>query len=236
MNVVPDTSAIIDGRASERVESGPYEGASILVPEAVVGELESQANDGRDSGWEGMEELQRLASLADEGTIELEYVGRRASASERGAAHEGDVDALIREVAADRDATLLTSDVVQAEVARAKRIDVEYVEPRGRDTEHLLIEEFFDDVTMSVHLRAGARPRAKRGELGDMHYETIREDVSSEEELREFAHDVEESARANPDGFVELEEPGMTIVQFRQYRIAIARPPFSDALEITAVR
>jgi ATPase len=28
----------------------------------------------------------------------------------------------------------------------------------------------------------------------------------------------------------------MTIVQFREYRIAIARPPFSDGLEITAVR
>ncbi|PSP68455.1 ATPase, partial [Halobacteriales archaeon QH_6_68_27] len=35
---------------------------------------------------------------------------------------------------------------------------------------------------------------------------------------------------------VELDEPGMTIVQFRDLRIAIARPPFSDAMEITAVR
>jgi ATPase len=236
MTVVPDTSVIIDGRVSERVEAGDYEGEVVLVPEVVVGELESQANAGRDSGWEGLEELQRLATLVDEGVLELEYVGRRASQSERRSAHEGDVDAIVRDVAEEREATLLTSDVVQAEVARAKRIEVDYLEPRGRDTEHLTIEEFFDEGTMSVHLRSGTRPRAKRGTIGEMHYETIREEPSTEEELREYAHDVEESARAHPEGFVELEEPGMTIVQFREFRIAIARPPFADGFEITAVR
>jgi ATPase len=236
MNVVPDTSAIIDGRVSERVESGAYDGARILVPEVVVGELESQANAGRDSGWEGLAELQRLAERADAGTISVEYVGRPASESERTDAHEGDIDAIIRELAAEHDATLLTSDGVQAEVARAKRIDVEYVEPRGRDTEHLSIESLFDDQTMSLHLRAGAKPKAKRGDIGDMHYEIIRDEPATEAELKEYAHDIEESARASPDGFIELEEPGMVIVQFHEYRIAVARPPFADAYEITAVR
>jgi ATPase len=54
--------------------------------------------------------------------------------------------------------------------------------------------------------------------------------------MKEFAHDIAETARASPDGFVELDEPGMTIVQYRSYRIAVARPPFSDGFEITAVR
>ena len=236
MHVVPDTSAVIDGRPSERVASGEYEGATVAVPEAVVGELESQANDGRDSGWDGLSELQRLAEFADEGRIELVYVGRRAEVDERHAAAEGDVDALIRDLAERRDATLLTSDVVQAEVARAKGLAVDYVEPKGRDTEHLLLEELFDDETMSLHLRAGARPKAKRGSIGEMRYEYVAESVSTEDELREYAHDVEETARASPEGFVELDEPGMTIVQFGQYRIALARPPFADAFEITAVR
>ncbi|MFB6079815.1 MAG: PINc/VapC family ATPase [Haloferacaceae archaeon] len=236
MNVVPDTSAVIDGRVSERIASGEYADATVYVPEAVVGELESQANAGRDSGWEGLSELQALADRADGGALTVEYVGRRAVADERDAAAEGEIDALIRDLAAEHDATLLTSDVVQAEVGRAKGLAVDYVEPRGRDTEHLEIESFFDDETMSVHLRTGARPRAKRGEIGDMHYEPIREEVSTDEDLRELTHDVEETARASPDGFVELDEPGMTIVQFREYRIALARPPFADAYEITAVR
>jgi ATPase len=100
----------------------------------------------------------------------------------------------------------------------------------------LALENFFDPETMSVHLKTGVRPMAKRGTIGEMHYEEIREEVLSEGDLREYAADIESGARASPDGFVELDEPGMTIVQFREYRIALARPPFSDAMEITAVR
>ncbi|MFB6167969.1 MAG: PINc/VapC family ATPase [Haloferacaceae archaeon] len=235
MDIVPDTSAVVDGRVTERLDAGEYPDARILVPEAVVGELESQANDGRDSGWDGLAELQRLVDRTEDG-LTVEYVGRRTTGDERSAAHEGDIDAVIRDIAEDRDATLLTSDGVQAEVGRAKGLTVDYVEPRGRDTESLRIEGLFDDTTMSLHLRTGTPPKAKRGAIGDMHYETIRDEATTEDEMRDYAHDVVESARASPQGFVELEEPGMTIVQFRQYRIAVARPPFADAFEITAVR
>jgi len=236
MNVVPDTSVVIDGRVSERVESGEFAGATVSIPEAVVAELESQANEGQDSGWDGLEELQRLADLADAGEIELEYVGERPDEIARGAAEEGEIDAIIRDLAAEMEATFVTSDVVQSEVAKAKGLDVEYLTPRGRDVERLAIEDFFDDETMSVHLRTDMRPKAKRGEIGDMHYEIIRDDPVSEEQLREWAHEIVEGARASPDGFIEIDEPGMKIVQFRSYRIAIARPPFSDGWEITAVR
>ncbi|WP_136688294.1 PINc/VapC family ATPase [Halorhabdus amylolytica] len=236
MNIVPDTSVIIDGRVSERVVEGEFADATVSVPEAVVGELEAQANEGRQTGWDGLGELKRLADLADEGRIDVEYVGRRPEASEKHAAQEGDVDALIRDLAADHGATLVTSDVVQSEVARAKGLDVVFIEPVGRDVEALDIAEFFDETTMSVHLKVGAKPMAKRGAIGDMHYEAIRNEPSTEDQLKEYAHDIEESARASPDGFIEIDEPGMTIVQFREYRIAIARPPFADALEITAVR
>ncbi|SFR37584.1 ATPase [Halogeometricum rufum] len=235
MKIVPDTSAVIDGRVSERVESDD-EVTTICVPEAVVGELESQANQGYDTGWEGLSELQRLAELADDGVVTVKYVGRRTKPSEATGAHEGDIDAVIRDVAEEQEATLLTSDQVQAEVARAKGIDVEFVEARTRGSGDLVIEEFFDDQTMSVHLKTGTKPKAKRGAIGEMHYQTIDEEVSDEETMKAWADDIENSARASPDGFVELSEPGMNIVQFRDYRIAIARPPFADGIEITAVR
>ena len=238
MNVVPDTSAVVDGRVTERVESGAYEGATLFVPEAVVGELEAQANDGLEVGWEGLSELQRLAGFADEGRIEVEFVGRRPSTGEQRGAGEGDVDALIRDLAVEYDATLLTSDVVQAEVGKAKGVAVEYVAPQERDvgSGELAIAHFFDDETMSVHLRSGSKPKAKRGDIGDMHYEVIADEVTGEDQVRDWGDDIINSARGDPDGFIEMEEPGMTIVQFREYRIAIARPPFADGFEITAVR
>ena len=236
MEIVPDTSVIIDGRISEHVADGEFAGATVVVPEAVVGELESQANDGRETGWEGLEELQRLVELHEAGDITVEYVGRRPDALEKRDAGEGEIDALIRDVAGEREATLVTSDDVQAEVARAKGYDVIALEPEVREVTHLAIEEYFDEGTMSLHLKVGVRPMAKRGTIGEMRYETIGEDILTESQLIEYAADIEESARAHPDGFVELDEPGMTIIQFREYRIAIARPPFSDAMEITAVR
>ena len=237
MNVVPDTSAVVDGRVSERVEDGTYSAATVLVPEAVVGELESQANDGLESGWDGLSELKRLADFADEGTIELEYVGERAGGDARSHAHEGDVDALIRDIAADRDATLLSSDVVQAEVARAKGIDVEYVEPVARGVvDELPIQHLFTDETMSVHLKTGAKPKAKRGALGEMRYEVVDEQETSEAQMDEWATAIVDLARQSNEGFIELSDDGMDIVQFRNYRIAVARPPFADGIEITAVR
>ncbi|EMA69493.1 ATPase [Halorubrum aidingense JCM 13560] len=237
MNVVPDTSAVIDGRVSERVADGSYEGVTVLVPEAVVGELESQANDGLESGWDGLSELKRLADFADDGTIGLEYVGERASGDARSHAHEGDVDALIRDIAADHGATLLSSDIVQAEVARAKGIDVEYVEPVARGVvDELPIQDFFTDETMSVHLKTGTKPKAKRGSLGEMRYVVIDEEPTGEEQMREWATAIVDLARQSNEGFIELSDDGMDIVQFRNYRIAVARPPFADGIEITAVR
>jgi ATPase len=246
MEIVPDTSVVIDGRVSTQVAADAdadsegngmgFAGATVVVPEAVVGELEAQANDGRETGWEGLEELQALVELAESGTIDVEYVGRRPDAVEKRDAGEGEIDALIRDIAGDRGATLVTSDDVQAEVARAKGLDVEFIEPRGRSVDHLEIENFFDEATMSVHLKVGVKPYAKKGSIGDMHYQPIRDDVATEEELRGYAEDIIDAARDSPDGFLELDEPGMSIVQFRDMRIAIARPPFSDAREITAVR
>ena len=237
MNVVPDTSAVVDGRVSERVADGTYESVTVFVPEAVVGELESQANDGLESGWDGLSELKRLADYADDGAIELRYVGERASGDAKSNAHEGDVDALIRDLAADHDATLLSSDVVQAEVARAKGIDVEYVEPVARGVvDELPVRDFFTDETMSVHLKTGTVPKAKRGTLGEMRYVEIDDEETDETQMREWANAIVDLARQSNEGFIELSDDGMDIVQFRNYRIAVARTPFADGIEITAVR
>ncbi|MFC7176256.1 PINc/VapC family ATPase [Halosegnis marinus] len=234
MNLLPDTSAVVDGRVSEREDV-----ETVLVPNAVVAELESQANDGRDAGWAGLEELQRLVERAESGDLSLDYVGRRPTNEETVGAGEGDIDALIRDLAAEHDAVLLTSDTVQAEVARATGVPVEYVEPKvddGADEEGLELERYFDAKTMSVHLKTGVAPMAKRGDIGDITYGAIGEEPLTEAAMRCIAQDVESTARASSKGFVELEEPGMRIVQYRDYRIAVARPPFSDGIEVTAVR
>ncbi|GGM70104.1 ATPase [Halarchaeum rubridurum] len=236
MKIVPDTSVVIDGRISRRVESGEYAGATVYVPEAVIGEIEAQANNGREIGWDGLSELQRLAELADAGDIDVEYVGERASEAEIQRASAGAIDAKIRDLAVAHDATFVTSDIVQAEVAKAKGLAVEYLEPEAREVEALAIENYFDESTMSVHLKDGVVPMAKRGDVGNITYQEIGETELDTETLKEYASEIRDTAKRSDDAFIELSEEGMTIAQVRDMRIAIATPPFSDGFEITAVR
>ena len=58
----------------------------------------------------------------------------------------------------------------------------------------------------------------------------------TEYELRSMAQELLERAKRDPDGFIELEKRGVTVVQIGSLRISIARRPFSDGMEITVVR
>ena len=75
--IVPDTSVIIDGRITAKLKEGEYRQATIIIPEALVSELEAQANRGREIGFKGLEELKELSEMAKKGEIRLDYQGKR---------------------------------------------------------------------------------------------------------------------------------------------------------------
>jgi ATPase (PilT family) len=233
---VPDTSVLIDGRITKLIDDGELSGATIIIPEAVISELEAQANQGREIGFKGLNELKSLAERKRSGEVDLIYVGRRPTADEIKLASVGEIDAMIRTVAVENDATFITSDIVQSEVARAKGLDVTYLQPEKGAEKPLLLQRFFTRDTMSVFLKEGVPPRAKRGSIADLRLVNIRKTRMSEKEIRAIATDVIEQAKSRSDGFIEIERRGATIVQLGSIRIAIARPPFSDGIEITAVR
>jgi ATPase len=87
-----------------------------------------------------------------------------------------------------------------------------------------------------VYLKERVCPSAKKGTINDMKLVKIREQPTSEYELRALAQEILERAKRDPDGFIEVEKRGITVVQIGSMRIAIARRPFSDGMEITAVR
>ena len=241
LKIVPDTSVIIDGRISHlintgEIETGEYNKTEIIVPEAAVAELESQANQGREIGFAGLTELQKLCKFAEEGKISIRFAGSRPTLEQVKLASGGEIDALIRQIAIDNNARFITSDTIQSEVARAKGLDVMYLRPQGEDFTPLAIDQFFDEYTIAVYLKERARPVAKRGSIKDQTLVTIRDNPMNEYELRVIAQEVLERARRDPDGFIEMERKGATVVQIGSMRIAISRRPFSDGMEITAVR
>lgn len=234
--LVPDTSVVIDGRISARVKSGDLAGKRIVIPEAVVAELEAQANHGRDTGVKGLEELRRLSELAKSGKIELEYVGVRPNLDQIKLAGGGEIDAMIRDVALEIGASFITSDGTQFKVAQAMGIDVEYVRPQRDPIKQLSLERYFTDDTLSIHLKEGTIPMAKRGKVGDFSLVRIADKPLTERDLRDISREIFDRVKVDPEGYIELEKIGASVIQLGPMRIAIAKPPFSDGLEITAVR
>src|SRR5512136_2535470 len=234
--LVPDTSVVIDGRVSAKIKAGELQGRRVVVPEAVVAELEAQANHGRDIGLRGLEELRKLSELAKTGKIELEYVGIRPNLDQIKLAGGGEIDAMIRDVALELGASFLTSDQVQFRVAEAMGLEVEYMRPQREALKPLSIEKYFTEDTLSVHLKEGAIPMAKRGKVGEFSLVRIGDRPQTERELRDISREIYERAKVDPEGYVEMEKIGAAVIQLGPMRIAIAKPPFSDGLEITAVR
>ena len=89
---------------------------------------------------------------------------------------------------------------------------------------------------MSVHLKENVVPAAKRGMPGRWDFVKIGEEKLTKDEVKDMAKEIVEEAEMREDGFIEIQRRGSTIIQLGNYRIVIARPPFADGYEITAVR
>ncbi len=98
------------------------------------------------------------------------------------------------------------------------------------------LKAFFDERTMSVHLVEKNPPRAKRGEPGNWELVELSDRILTYEELDILAEAILTSAEHDNDSFIEIEEVGAAVVQLRNLRIAIARRPFADKMEISAIR
>jgi ATPase len=233
---VLDTSIIIDGEITKMLEAGDIEESSeIIIPLAVLDELQSQASTNKEHGFVGLEEIKKMRELAKAKNIELKFVGERPDLDDIRLAKQGRIDAIIKDVAMQESATLITADYVQALVAEAQGIKTMHIRATIK-TSDLEFEKYFDETTMSVHLKEGTFPMAKRGKPGNFQLVRIGEERSTYEELTNIIMEVSEASRVKHAGSVEISRSGATVIQFGNFRIAITRPQFSDGLEVTIVR
>ena len=236
---MPDTSVLVDGRITELLKSGDFPNARVLVPMSALAELEAQANRHVESGVAGLDELAALQRMAGEGRITVQFVGARPSSDEIGRAAAGAIDARIRDPAVSEGALYVTSDRVSAHAAAAQGIRHHYIRPIVKETPdltHLKLWSLFDPQTMSVHLKADCVPMVKRGQPGAVRYEPVGHKEMGHKELRDIVRECVEYTKRDYSSFTEMEKEGCTVLQLGPMRIAIAQPPFSDGLELTAVR
>lgn len=225
---VLDVDAILDGSAKKLIESGKITG-KVLIHKAIVEFFYSEARRGRSSGITGLDELASITQGIP--GIEVSIVDDEKTP--RDLDYEI-VKRVVRDYAWRVGGILVTSDEVQLRAARALGVPVVF---SGKETMgKLRIEEYFDERTMSVHLKEGAPPLAKIGRPGRWVFVKLADAPMTREELERIAREVIEAATHRRDGFVEIDRLGSTIVQLGDYRIVITRPPLSEGWEITAVR
>jgi len=234
--IVPDTSAIIEGAISNFIDQNDLNYPEIIVPEAVIAELEYQTNKGHSFGQKGLNELKKLQKLADSGELAITFTGKRPNNYEISFSKTGEIDAIIRDLAKLELATLITADKIQSEVAKAQGLSVIYIKQEDKSGFELSITNYFDDETMSVHLKENVPPMAKKGKPGNINLVKLDSKPISYDYLEKLADEIVEMSRHDFKTYLEVDEEGAMVIQSREYRISIAKPPFSEGMEITAVR
>lgn len=238
---VPDTSVIFNGSIISLIEDGDLGNKpTIIVPKIVLAEIEYRSNIQREIGFFGINILQSLREFHNKGIINLEILGNRPTREEIKLAPGGELDALIREEAKKNDAVLITTDRIQGEIGVFEDLEVFYVKDRTTqrrlEIENLQFMKYFDDMTMSIHLKKNLPPYAKKGSPGNWRLEQIGQEAVPASLIENIAVEIIEYVREDEHSFIEIEKQGAVVVQMREYRIVITRPPFSNNVEITAVR
>ena len=235
-----DTSVIFNGLILNLIKDGELgEKPEIYIPNVVVAEVEYRTNVQKEIGFYGLHVLKELRKLHQEEEITLKIVGKRPTREEIKMSPGGELDALIRMSALEYGATLITADRIQGDVGIFEGIQIMYVKekffPKESDPSSLKLLEFFDETTMSVHLKQGLPPYAKKGSPGNWYLEKIGDDPLSTKLIEELAIEIIEMVREDDHSFVEIEKHGVIVAQLREFRIVMTRPPFSKDIEITAV-
>jgi len=233
--IVPDTSVIISGILTDHIEKGKLKDIEIIIPEFVIEELRAQASKGREIGFKGLGEIKKLRILEKENKIIIARTGRRQTMEEIQLAKYGRIDALIMDVAKEENATLYTSDYVQKLAAEAENVLTQYFEPYEKKKE-IKLDKYFTEDTMSVHMKEKTIPLAKRGKPGNFKLVKLQEEMLSTEEIEEIIKEIMDTTRYEEDSFIEIGGHAASVIQMGDKRIAITRPPFSDGIELTAVR
>ena len=69
--IICDSSIIIDGKVTQMVVKGELKDVEIIIPLAVLDELQAQASKGKEPGFIGLDELKRLREICEEKKIPL---------------------------------------------------------------------------------------------------------------------------------------------------------------------
>jgi len=232
--IVVDTSVIINGQLITQIELGQIHNLEIIIPQAVLDELQSQASQKKEQGFIGLEGIKKLKEISNNFGLIITIKGTHPTSDDIRMSGIGRIDAIIKDMAKQNQATLYTSDQVQHLVAQVEGLESVYVKPLSKN---LVLEflKFFDSETMSVHLKENMPPMAKKGKPGSFNLTKLSNEILTKDYLQFISSQILETTTIFDSSTVEISKTGALVIQYIDYRIAITQPPFSEAFEITIV-
>ena len=232
--IVADTSVIINGNLAQQIESGSIRNSELVIPQAVFDELQSQASNNKQQGFAGLEQIEKLNQLSENSGVKILIKGSHPDINDIKFASSGRIDALIIDIAKQNEAVLYTSDKVQHLVAKAEDVQTVFLKPKIV-FEELEFLKFFDNATMSIHLKENQFPLGKKGKPGEFLLTQINDQILTRDYLKMISSQILSAVNISDSSTVEISKTGATVIQHDDYRIAITYPPFSESYEITIV-
>jgi len=222
-DLLPDKSALLHG-LSKYIENRTIYG-NILIHKRLLEDLEREAKEGLVTAEIALDEVKRLKEISENLLVSFEIVNSENL--------HGSLNGVLRDYCLSRKCTIVTTDEIQKKLSESLNIDVVLLQPSQTELE---IEKMFDETTMSVHLKEGVTPKAKKGKPGSWQFVELLSNPLTSTDIKRVVNEILSSVNYVKDSFIEIERKGSTIVQLGNYRVVIIRPPLSDGWEVTITR
>ncbi len=98
-----------------------------------------------------------------------------------------------------------------------------------------VLDQYFDEHTMSLHLKENSRIVQKKWAPGNRQ-PIVSEKIISKQEITNLIDSIYQEITIRDDGFLEIDRKLSKVAQVWPYRIVIVYPPLSDGLEMTVVK
>jgi len=205
-----DYSVLEDAQLIEKI---PEDITSLLIHESVLKNIEQEAAMYKTNTLQTLKELEKKYSLV--------FVGEASP----------DSYSAVRDYALAQSKLLLTVHPIQYTIAKRKGVNTLYLE---KLLPGCVLEEYFDQDTLSVHFKEKAQALAKKGSPGNWITSSITEDVLTYSDMRRLIRKL--FAYSIHHGSIEDMHTHSYIMQVDDFRLTITEPPLTKGIEITAVR
>ncbi|MEM3979939.1 MAG: ATPase, partial [Ignisphaera sp.] len=228
---VPDTTVIIERTLSKIIKDGLIRG-KIVIPKEYLTFFESRALQGSALGLLCLQEISEIVDLARK-KEDLDIMILESGHKEAYINDLGYLDHIAREIAKKLGGKLLTHNSIQRMICNSMDVNVLLL-PRSTDKE-LPFEKYFDNQTLSLHIKEGAPILAKKGKPGSWFLAIIDDRPQPREAVELLVEEIIKRAKAG-EGIIEIEGRGIMLLQLNDYRVIIVTPPIGTGYEVTITR